>query len=226
MIKQLFHLFFPKRCTACKNILVKQEQILCLYCLHDLPLTNLHKNNASLLKQVFYGSVELVHATALFYYTQKGTIRAAIHQLKYRGAEDISGYFGRWLGTSLLESNYYNDIDVVVPVPIHKKRLKERGYNQVTQFGKAISKILKADYNESVLLRVKNKATQTKKDRLSRWKNTETVFHIADTNAFQGKHILLVDDVITTGATIIACVKQLQKTPNIRISLAVMAYTK
>lgn len=202
-----------------------QEKILCVTCLHDLPLTNLHSNDSKVISNVFYGTIILERATALFYYPKEGIVRQLIHQLKYKGQEEISSYLGEWLGVELNESGYYKDIDVVVPVPLHKKRMSSRGYNQVEGFGKELAIGLNAQYNDITLLRIKNTTTQTVKDRLTRWKNVETIFEVSDFTTLEGKHILLVDDVITTGATIKACVTELNKIPNVKLSLAVMAYT-
>jgi len=226
MLKLLLNLFFPKVCVGCKNMLMHQEKILCVTCLHDLPVTNLHSNDSKVISNVFYGTVVLEHATALFYYPKQGVVRQLIHQLKYKRQENISSYLGEWLGIELNESGYYNDVDVIVPVPLHKKRMKTRGYNQVEGFGKELAINLNAQYNDSTLVRIKNTASQTVKDRLTRWKNVQTIFEVSELKTLQGKHILLVDDVITTGATIKACVAELNKIPDVKLSLAVMAYTE
>ena len=225
MFKLLLNLFFPKVCVGCKNMLMHQEKILCVTCLHDLPVTNLHSNDSKVISNIFYGTIILEHATALFYYPKQGVVRQLIHQLKYKGQEEISSYLGEWLGIDLIDSGYYNDIDVVIPVPIHRKRKRSRGYNQVEGFGKEIASSLNAAYNDATLLRIKDTTTQTVKDRLTRWKNVETIFEVSDFTFLEGKHILLVDDVITTGATIKACVTELNKISNIKLSLVVMAYT-
>jgi len=202
-----------------------QEKILCVTCLHDLPLTNLHSNDSKVISNVFYGTVVFEHATALFYYPKIGIVRQLIHQLKYKKQEEISAFLGKWLGVELNETGYYNTIDVVIPVPLHKKRMKSRGYNQVEGFGKELALSLKATYNDTTLIRIKDTASQTVKDRLTRWRNVQTIFEVSELEKLQGKHILLVDDVITTGATIKACVTALNKIPNIKLSLAVMGYT-
>jgi len=225
MLKLLLNLFFPKLCVGCKNVLVHQEHIVCVTCLHNLPLTNLHHNDSKVISNVFYGTAVLEHATALFYFPKKGTVRQLIHQLKYKNQHEISTYLGKWLGVELKESSYYNSVDVIVPVPLHKNRMKTRGYNQVEGFGKELALNLNAQYNDSTLVKIKNTSTQTVKDRLTRWKNVETIFEVSELNKLQGKHILLVDDVITTGATIKACVTELNKIPDVKLSLAVMAYT-
>ena len=202
-----------------------QEKILCVTCLHDLPVTNLHSNDSKVISNIFYGNAVLEHATALFYFPKQGVVRQLIHQLKYKRQENISAYLGEWLGIELSESGYYNDVDVIVPVPLHKNRMKTRGYNQVAGFGKELALNLNAQYNDTTLVRVKNTASQTVKDRLTRWKNVQTIFEVSELKSLQGKHILLVDDVITTGATIKACVAELNKIPDVKLSLAVMAYT-
>ena len=225
MLKLLLNLFFPKLCVGCKNVLVHQEHIICVTCLHDLPLTNLHHNDSKVISNIFYGTVMLEHATALFYFPKKGIVRQLIHQLKYKNQEEISSYIGKWLSAELNESGYYNDVDVVVPVPLHKSRMKIRGYNQVEGFGKELALNLNAEYNDTTLLRIKNTSTQTVKNRLTRWKNVETIFEVSELKSLKGKRILLVDDVITTGATIKACVAELNKIPDVKLSLAVMAYT-
>lgn len=226
MFKQLINLFFPNVCVGCKNVLVEQEKVICIHCLHELPLTNLHVNDSKVISKIFYGTVVLQHATALFYYPKKGVVRQLIHHLKYKNQKHISGYLGKWLGIELKDSGYYNDIDVVIPVPLHKKRMRQRGYNQVEGFAKELALSLNAEYNDSTLFRNKNTSTQTVKNRLTRSKNVETIFEVTDVNTLKRKHILLVDDVITTGATIKSCVTELNKINNVKLSLAVMAYTQ
>ena len=225
MLKSFIDLFFPRLCIDCKCKLITQEKFLCIDCLHDLPITDLHKIDSKLISNVFYGSVVLENATALFYFPKEGAVRKLIHQLKYKNQNEISTFLGDWLGVELKQNRRYNSIDVVIPVPLHKKKQKLRGYNQVTGFGKQIAKHLDTDYNDLCLLRVKNTSTQTKKDRVSRLKTLDAIFKVSTINNLAGKHILLVDDVITTGATIKACAKELNKIPDVKISLAVMAYT-
>jgi ComF family protein len=225
MLKELFNLFFPDLCIGCKNILIRQEEHLCISCLQDLPLTNLHFNDSKLISNIFYGHVVLNHATALFYFPKQGIVRKLIHHLKYKNQQKISAYLGNWLGFELKDCSFYNDIDVVISVPLHKNKLKFRGYNQVTGFGLSIAKHLNVPYNDTCLKRIKNTSSQTLKNRLSRLKYLDTVFEVSEINMLKGKHILLVDDVITTGATIKACAKELNNIPGLKLSLAVMAYT-
>jgi len=219
----LLNLFFPQVCEACNNVLADNELVICTKCRHDLPITNFHFENADNVKKVVYGRVKLEQATALLHFSKKGMVQQLLHNLKYRGHQDISGFLGTWLGAELKTIETYNQIDVVVPVPLYKTKLRQRGYNQVEQFGKAIANALNADYMDSVL--IKTKATKTKvfKGRLSRWNDDGAVFAINDNLLLRGKHILLVDDIITTGATAEACAMELLKIDNIKLSLATMA---
>lgn len=228
MYKYLINLLFPELCVGCKNVLVTNETFLCVKCLHSVPCTNLHKIEGAMIKDLFYGAVYLDQATALFYFHKDGVVQKLIHQLKYKGQEEISNYLGDWLGEDLMNCKSYREIDVVIPVPLHIKKLKSRGYNQVEGFGKAIANKLNAIFMDDVLVRDKNTHTQTKKTRWKRWKNVDTIFMLNKTNidSLEGKHILLVDDIITTGSTIKACASELLKISGIKLSVAVMAYTE
>ena len=149
-----------------------------------------------------------------------------IHDLKYRGNQRIGQELGKWLGAELARNNNYNNIDIVVPVPLHKKRLKERGYNQVERFGKEIALALNAQYQDKVLLKKSYNKKQSKSGRFHRWMNTSETFTMTNTSLLENKHILLVDDIITTGSTIEACVNQLKSIKKIKISVAAMAFTE
>lgn len=226
MYKKLINLLFPELCFGCGIELVYEEKFICIACAHDLPVTNFHVNNSQIIKDQFYGSAIIENATALFFYHKKGVIQRLIHYLKYKNQEDIGTYFGMRLGVELMDLENYRSIDVVIPVPLHKKRLKKRGYNQVSKFGKELAKYLKAEFNDNNLLRIANTSSQTIKNRLSRWQNVTTIFHVNNCEILRGKHILLVDDVITTGATIRACIDELSIIKDVKISIAVMAYTE
>lgn len=226
MFSIIFNLFFPKLCIGCKSILLIQEETLCVSCIHDLPLTNFHYSKLQVLNTVFYGRVDFISATALLYFHKKGTVQELIHQLKYKNNESIGLYLGTWLGSELKNIVAYQSIDVVVPVPLHKQRLRQRGYNQVEQFGKIIAHFLNARYDDTILARIQNSKSQTFKNKFNRSQTITSVFKVSDLESLEGLHVLLVDDVITTGATIESCTQQLKKIPNIKLSLAVMAYTE
>ena len=223
MIKNLLNLFFPKVCFGCSHLLSDNEDSLCTKCRHDLPITNYHFNNDDALEKIFYGRAKIDHATALLNFEKKGIVQHLLHNLKYKGHEDIGTFLGKWLGHELATVQAYQNIDVVIPVPLHRKKLKHRGYNQVAKFGIEIAKALNANYNDSVLVKITNTKTQVFKKRIARWNSDNEVFTIVNSSSINGKHILLVDDIITTGATIEACVNVLNKAQNIKISIASMA---
>ncbi len=222
MIKNLINLFFPPVCEACDNALQDNESSICITCRHELPVTNFHFDNCENVKKVLYGRVQLENATALLYFSKKGKVQQILHNLKYKGHEHISELLGSWLGAELQSLEAYQQLDVVIPVPLYKTRLKKRGYNQVTGFGRAIANALNIEYNDTVLQRIKSTQTKVFKGRSTRYEDN-SVFDISPNSSLNGKHILLVDDIITTGATVEACSKQLLKIPNIKLSLATMA---
>lgn len=223
MLSHVLDLFFPKVCEACSNLLNDGECIVCTSCRHELPVTNFHMNHTDTVKKILYGRVRLEHATALLHFSKKGLVQQLMHRLKYKGHEHIGLFFGDWLGFELAQTETFKTVDVVIPVPLHKKRFRERGYNQVTKFGKAIAKALNADFVDDVLLKSKITKTQVFKNRLKRISSSESSFILSDFELLTGKHILLVDDIITTGATIEDCASTLIQIPNVKLSLASMA---
>jgi ComF family protein len=177
------------------------------------------------VKKTFYGLVQLEAATALFYFHKKGRVQQLLHHLKYQGDEDIGRVFGNWLGAELQESPYYESIDVVIPVPIHLKKLKQRGYNQVTLFAQQIAKVLNVPYVDDVLLKSVNTKSQVFQSREARFQSVADSFYAQNLNTVDNKHILLVDDIITTGATIEACALVLNPKKKVRLSVATLAIT-
>jgi len=222
-LQPLFNLFFPASCTACDEVLQPGEKLICTQCRHDLPVTGLHYTTQKPIHELLYGRVEIEHASALFYFAKKGKVQQLIHNLKYRNHEELSGFLGKWLGFELAPLASYQDIDCVIPVPLHKSRLRERGYNQVTGFGRAIADQLDVLYINDVLFRNKNTKTQVFMPRLSRSKEVLHSFEVKGSKKLCGKHILLVDDLITTGGTMEGCALALREIPDIKISIAAMA---
>ncbi|WP_375239675.1 ComF family protein [Aurantibacter sp.] len=224
MLKALFNLFFPEVCLACIQPLLDNELTICTNCRHHLPVTNFHYNKTiNLVHKALYGRAEIVNATSLFYFEKKSIVQQLIHQLKYKNQPEISNFLGNWLGSELSNCKAYEAIDVVIPVPLHYKKLKKRGYNQVEGFGKSIANHLKCNYLENVLVKTINTSSQVKKTRLERWQLKEELFTTQNLDLIKGKHILLVDDIITTGSTLENCITELNKAQNIKISIAVMA---
>lgn len=225
MFHDFVNLLYPTVCHICEADLLKNEQILCTSCLHDLPVTRYHPDNDNPVKKIFYGRVNIVKATALLHFRKKSGVQHLIHDLKYRGHHEIGDYLGKWLGAELAEIKAYREIDIVVPVPLHKTRLRERGYNQVEGFGKAIAKALDAEYRDDILHKVSSTKTQTLKDRISRWGRLEETLAIGNFTNTRNQHILIVDDLVTTGSTLEACAHKLLEIPGVRLSVATMAIT-
>ncbi len=226
ILKDIFSIFFPEACLCCNDFLASGESVICLTCRHDLPLTNFSFEKDNLIEKSFYGRIPLENATSLFYFFKKGNVQHLIHELKYKNQQQTGTFIGDWLGDQLIDSHRFKTVDCIIPVPLHPKKFKKRGYNQVTTFGESLAKKLGIPYYENILIRVSSTKTQTKKLRFDRWKNVQELFHVQNNFALQNKHILLIDDVITTGATLEACYEALKKTKNLKISIACMAYTK
>ena len=224
-IKDLVHIFFPEQCVICEKTLSDGEYLVCVFCRHDLPLTNFCFEKNNIVETSFYGRVSLQAATSLFYFYKKGNVQKLIHELKYRDNEEIGNFIGNWLGDNMVQSKRFDEVDCIIPVPLHSKKLRQRGYNQVTKFGKSLSEKLQIPFMDDVLLRKTYAKTQTIKQKEERIQSIEGIFGLSDKNKIQNKHVLLIDDIITTGATIEACCLALKEIPSVRISLATMAYT-
>ena len=223
MLNAVVNLFFPKVCYTCNNELLDFENYVCTKCRHDLPITNFHFDNNNAVEKVFYGRVKVENATSLLRFEKKGIVQQLLHNLKYKGYEDIGVFLGEWLGNELKTIETFNDIDVVIPVPLHKNKLKKRGYNQVDKFAQEIAKALAVGYNDKALIKITSTKSQVTKKRLARWQITTELFAIEHPDQIENKHILLVDDIITTGATLEACINVLKTAKNVKISIATMA---
>lgn len=225
IFKDIFYVFFPERCASCEEVLCHSEELICTHCLHDLPFANFTDEVGNSVEKSFYGRVPIASATALLLFYKKGRVQQLIHQLKYKGNQEIGAYFGAWLGDEMKNSDRFKTIDTVIPVPLHPKKLKKRGYNQVAKFGKAIARAIGAQYIDDKLVKITSTSSQTHKHRTERTQNVREMFTLIDTKYFENKHILLVDDVITTGATLEVCCAELLKTKSIKISIATLAFT-
>lgn len=226
LLKDIFNLFYPDICLCCKDYLTNNEDIICVFCRNDLPLTNFSFTTPNLVEKAFFGRIPIQHGTALFYFLKKGKIQQLIHELKYNGQQQVGSFIGKWLAEDILRSKRFKDVDCIIPVPLHKRKRKKRGYNQVSKFGISLSDKLNIPFYENILLKKNAINTQTKLLRLDRWKNVEELFYLENKEQLYNKHILLIDDIVTTGATLEACYLALNKCENIKISIACMAYTK
>jgi ComF family protein len=181
-----------------------------------------HKTGSTAMKDIFYGRFLVENATSLIQFQKKGITQELMHNLKYRGKKEIGSFFGTWLGTELSETKTYKSCDLVIPVPLHKQKLKKRGYNQVEGFGKEIARALNIPYRDEILIKISKTGSQVFKQRFTRF-NSEEIFTVQNESDLTNKHILLVDDIVTTGATLENCALKLLKSQGTKISIATMA---
>lgn len=223
ILQQALQLFYPHHCLGCGTDLISKSALLCFICLHKLPHTGfqLYPNNT--VEQLFNGRVELEAAHCEFYFSKGELIQLLMHQLKYRGKKEIGIFLGELMGKNLLDCGRFSDIDFIIPLPMHPKKEIKRGYNQATIIAKGVSTSTQIPLLLKRVIRKKITETQTKKDRSERWQNVEDSFEIIHPETLIGKHLLIVDDVLTTGATLDACCTVLKRIPNIRLSTATIA---
>jgi len=226
IFQHLFNLFYPSTCTCCEQNLLDQENIVCIECRADLPFVENGDFITNQLTLTFEGRVLIEKGASFLYYHPSGKTKKLIHELKYKNNQEVGLFLGRWFGERLLQSSKFMELDYILPVPLNIKKQQKRGYNQLTKFGESLSTILNTKYLENVLIRSSTTKTQTFKNRVERFKNLMTNFSITNTALLENKHILLIDDVVTTGATLEACCKELLKAENIKISIATIALTE
>jgi len=223
ILGSLVRLFYPDLCCACGQSLMRGEHVICLSCLMKLPETDFHTFSDNAVAKLFYGRINAVNATAMCFYEKGSLVQHLMHQLKYKSKPEIGVYFGRKLGKKLSESDLYKDVDAVIPIPLHPKKLKIRGYNQSKVIADGFVQAFSVPVIEDVLVRVDFTQTQTRKNRWDRYQNVKDMFAVQYPEKIKGKHVLLVDDVITTGATIEACAKHLLAVEGVRVSIAGIA---
>lgn len=225
MLKYLINLLFPKLCSGCNALLLQNEKNICSDCIHHLPYTQHHILDNNDTTKKFYGIIPIEFSASMLYFHHKGIVQNLIHNLKYRNHQEIGTILGKWYAKDLESVAKIKTVSEIIPVPLHKKRLEERGYNQVTTFCEALSSELKIPYNSDLLYRNRYSKTQTKKDKESRKEVSNALFDVKFTESDYNKHFLLVDDVMTSGATLEACAKALLKIPNSKVSIVTIAYT-
>jgi ComF family protein len=224
MLKDFISLVFPTVCTACGRSLYRNEHCICTRCHYHLPRTQFHHQPINPVARLFWGRVPL-HAAASYYtFSKGGAVQNLVHQLKYRGKKEIGFTLGRFYGAELGQSDLFKTADTVIPVPLHERKLKKRGYNQSDLFARGIAESLNIAHDTHNLARTRASETQTRRSRFERWKNVESGFALNDRARLEGKHILLVDDVVTTGATLEACAHALLEVPGTKVSVATIAY--
>jgi ComF family protein len=214
------HLFYPRLCEGCSKPLMAAEEVLCISCSTQIPVTVYHniEDNETALR--FAGRIPFIKATSLAYFTNDGLLQHLLHGLKYRNRKETGYYLGRLLGQSLQVAGWASSVDVIIPVPLHKAKKADRGYNQSMLIAEGMSEALNIPASDKLLLRVKETESQTHKTRTERVNNMAGAFKVAENAELTGKHILLCDDVLTTGATIEACALALMTVESVKISIA------
>ena len=223
LFEDFFALIFPDLCASCGNSLWKYEEIICTRCDFHLPRTGFHLDPDNPVSQLFTGRIRPENATACFYFNKGSHIQRLIHLLKYKGRKDIGNFLGRQYGICLRTEPAYSSVSLIIPVPLHPKKFLQRGYNQSEEFAKGLSASFGIPLDTSSVKRCKATETQTRKSRFNRWENVMEIFVVENAETLRNKHVLLVDDVITTGATLESCYSTLQNVPGIRISIAAIA---
>ena len=223
-VNDLLHLFFPHICAGCGTDVVSLDHRLCLHCISELPITNFFEQSGNPVERKFYGRLDIDKAASAYFFTKDSIISSLIYELKYKGNKELGNYLGELLGHLLVKS-HFNNIDVFVPLPLNAKRLRKRGYNQSTLLCEGIAKVYNRPILNNAVVRKVNTETQTHRGRITRWENMDGVFEVAEPHLLQDKHILLVDDVVTTGASLEACGTEILKVEGTTLSLATLAYT-
>ncbi len=224
LFNDFMSLIYPRHCAACSNVLIEQEEFLCLNCENALPKGHQDFSNGRAVHDILAARVPLVQAKYLYTFEKSGKIQNIIHAIKYQGRKELAAYLGE-----LMAKEFTNNpvlFDIIVPIPLHPKKIKKRGFNQSEYFGSGIAKALGKSMMLDNLIRKVETTTQTKKKKYQRWENVEGIFHLQNHESIQNKHVMLVDDVVTTGATIEAAWQALKDVEGIKISVASIAFAK
>lgn len=221
--KSVLHVLFPHVCAGCGNDTLNEESTLCMRCLSELPETRFHLHANNPLEKIFWGRLPLANGTAQYYFSKETRMQHLMHQFKYKGNKDLGRQLGCLMGIELVRTNRFK-VEALIPLPLFPAKEKRRGYNQATVLCEGIGEIMKVDIFRDVIVRTQHTETQTKKGRVERWMNIEGKFELINPEKIQNKNILLVDDVITTGATLEACGQELLKATGVRLSLATLCF--
>ena len=217
-------LFFPRICYGCGAHLFSSEQEVCKRCLRKLPRTGFELVDNDPVSQIFWGRVKLEKATSLYYYRKGEMLQQLLHRLKYKGNYQLGQVLGVQMGNVFKQSGFMVGIDMIIPVPLHKKKLKLRGYNQSEHIAIGLSQSTGVEVEKIILLRTVHTESQTRKGRFERWENVSNIFSVANPELLNGKHVLIIDDVVTTGATLEACVQALLQNSSVKVSIATVGY--
>jgi len=224
VLSDALHLFYPHLCQGCGSDLLFKENLLCLRCIHELPHTGFEWHAGNPIEKYFWGRLPVAAAHSEFYFTKDTLVQHLVHQLKYKGNTAIGRYLGALTGERLLKSGRFSGVDLIIPLPLYPEKEHRRGYNQAAVIGEGMSLVMNVPMDVKTVLRQRSTETQTRKHRTERWKNVDNSFILADEHRLAGKHLLLVDDVITTGATLEACGRAMLRNRDVQLSIATLAH--
>jgi ComF family protein len=223
MLKDFLAMIYPEFCVACEGSLVKGETQICTDCRYHLPETNSHLDSENKLMKKFWANLPLRYAFACFHFIKNSRVQNIIHSLKYENNQEIGELLGRWYGAILRENGLNQAFDLIIPIPLHSARLRQRGYNQSDCFAKGLSETMQVKWSADAIARSKATQTQTRKSRLERWQNVSDIFVVQKPELIDNQRVILVDDVITTGSTVESCLQVLQDAGAKEISVAAIA---
>ncbi len=223
MIRDFILLLFPKICAACGKVINKSENTICTYCRIHLPKTDYHLYNDNPVSRLFWGKTDIFASTAYYYFRKGSRVQQLIHKLKYLGQSNIGITIGKFMGADLVKETVFNSIDCIIPVPLHPLKLRKRGYNQSDYIGMGLAESMGKPCITNNLYRAISNASQTRKSQWDRFQNVEGIFRLKAPAELKNKHVLLTDDVVTTGSTLVACSEALHTVPGIKVSVAAIA---
>ena len=219
----LWKLFFPQCCLICGKTLLEGEEYLCFQCLSNIPRTHLYLRKDNEMEKELWGKFPIERASAYLYYSKGGDVKKLLTDLKYRGNADLGSFLGRCMTREMLSSGFFQGVDGIIPVPLHPRKQKIRGYNQSIMLANGISSVTNIPVWNDLLVRTQYTQTQTRKGSYERWLNVKDMFKCTSPERLRDKHVLLVDDVFTTGATLVACADAFRQIPGLRFSVLTLA---
>jgi ComF family protein len=224
LLSDLLWLVYPEVCAACGRALNSGDTCICIWCRTHLPSTEFHNEDENPVAKHFWGKVKIESSAAAYYFAKGEKVQRLIHDLKYQGRKDIGVFLGNLYGVTLRQSEKFSKAELIIPVPLHIRKQRTRGYNQSEYIAEGLSKTMQIPFNAKALKRIVHTTSQTKKGRYERFENVDRVFKVVQPEIVQGRHVLLVDDVITTGSTLTACAEVLLELPGTKVSIATIAF--
>ena len=229
-IKDIFNGFidtlFPRICPVCNNVLLSHEKHICTKCRIDIPITRYHMQEFNAMEQLFAGKTPIEKAVGYFFYEKGNPYSNILHNIKYRNNPQLGQYVAKLFAQELLSRDIFRDIDCIIPVPLHHRKKIQRGYNQSEYIAKGFSEVFDIPVHNNIIIAHKSHESQTNKGIYERWLNTQYIFSAQDTQVLENKHVLIVDDVVTTGATLLSAALTIASVPNIKISLATLGVAR